>query len=570
MITKNELRKNTINSLLTTNNNAKFIVPEYQRPYVWDEDKAYKLFDDIWEFTSKQESVNTEETYFLGSLVACENRHNIEIIDGQQRITSIFLLLRAIYTRLIQEDSNDATEHLKNRIAPAIWEVDKKTNKPNYKKPLLESKVLADEGNDVLKQILISGTVVENAKDNYSKNYLKYLNLYDEKAKSNRHMLDDFIILLLDGTVLLPIITDKEDIALTIFSTLNDRGMPLTNADKFKAEIYKKLDKSKRKDFINDWKELETNVDKIKDGSMQNLFYYYMFYLRAKEGDNSASTPGLGNFFLADKEKKYLMDSDLLDNLNKVLDFITILELREANESLSWSTNKDIMKSLDILYEYPNEFWKYPVITYYLKYNKKKDFEVRFTKFLHMLIVILTIRYIENPSVNGIKPDIVKLDVDIIKSIHPQFPEIVVSDELREKIVTPHSKLFRMLLAIMAYMEPTQKELLETRKWEIEHILPQKWQKSYFGDEKSDSEIKEIIEHLGNKIPLRKKLNIDAGNNYIDKKVVEYAKSKIKVAYNLRNLTKWSFEQIHQRDADVSKDIINLFRKYIKEYKKIN
>lgn len=571
MITKNELKKNTINSLLTTNNNSKFIVPEYQRPYVWDEDKAGKLFDDIWDFTLKQRSVNTEETYFLGSLVACENRHNIEIIDGQQRITSIFLLLRAIYTKLSFEGSNDKTDNLKNRIAPAIWKVDKKTNKPNYKNPLLESRVLADEGNEVLKNILITGMVDESAKDNYSRNYIKYLNLYDEMAQKERHRLDDFIILLLDSTILLPIITDREDIALTIFSTLNDRGMPLTNADKFKAEIYKRLDKSKRKDFIENWKELETSVNKLKDGSMHNLFYYYMFYLRAKNGDSSTTTPGLGDFFLKDKEVKYLLDANLLNNLNIILDFITILENRESNEKLAWSSNVNILKSLDILYEYPNEFWKYPVITYYLKYNKKKDFESRFVKFLNNFIVLLVVRYINNPSVNGVKPDIAKLDVDIINNVHPQFPNIeIIENELREKLVTPHSKLVRMLLTIVAYKEPAQKNLLETRKWEIEHILPQKWQKSYFGDDKSDEEIREIIEHLGNKVPLKKKLNIEAGNNYIDKKVVEYAKSKIIVAYKLKDLTKWSFSQIYQRDADISKEIVDLFKKYLKEYKKSN
>ncbi len=570
MITKNELKKNTINSLLTTSNNLKFIVPEYQRPYVWDEEKAEKLFDDIWEFTKKQKSVNTEETYFLGSLVACENRHNIEIIDGQQRITSLFLLLRAIYTKLSNEDSSDKTENLKNRIAPAIWEVDKKTNKPNFNKPLLESRVLADEGNEILKKILITGKVTAEARDNYSKNYLRYLELYDEESKNNRHKLDDFIILLLDSTIILPIITDKEDIALTIFSTLNDRGMPLTNADKFKAEIYKKLDKSKRKDFIDKWKEIETNIDKLKNGSMQNLFYYYMFYLRAQIGDNSTTTPGLGDFFLKDKNLKLLLDSNLLDNLNKILDFITVLENRESNEKLSWSLNIDILKALDILYEYPNEFWKYPVITYYLKHNKKKDFEKIFIKFLNNLIVLLVVRYIENPSVNGVKQDIAKLDVDIINSVSPQFPDIKISDDFRTNLITPHSKLFRMLLSIMAYMETTQKGLLETRKWEIEHILPQKWQKDYFGKDKTEDEIKGIIEHLGNKVPLKKKLNIDAGNNYIDKKVIEYEKSTIKVAYNLRKLTKWGFDEITLRDADVSKAIVELFKKYIKDYKKNN
>ena len=67
-------------------------------------------------------------------------------------------------------------------------------------------------------------------------------------------------------------------------------------------------------------------------------------------------------------------------------------------------------------------------------------------------------------------------------------------------------------------------------KWEIEHIFPQKWHNNYFNNqEKSEEEIKEQIEHLGNKIPLEKKLNIEAGNGYFGRKKENYQKSNIQV-----------------------------------------
>ena len=75
-----------------------------------------------------------------------------------------------------------------------------------------------------------------------------------------------------------------------------------------------------------------------------------------------------------------------------------------------------------------------------------------------------------------------------------------------------------MLLKIIAYEQ--QEELLPER-WEIEHIFPQKWQKNYF-DEVPDNIIKEQIEHIGNKLPIEKKLNITAGNGYFEKKKKEY------------------------------------------------
>mgnify|MGYP003305625739 CR=1 FL=1 len=91
---------------------------------------------------------------------------------------------------------------------------------------------------------------------------------------------------------------------------------------------------------------------------------------------------------------------------------------------------------------------------------------------LNNLIVLLVIKYIENPSTNGIKADIAKLDVDIIKNVHPQFPELTLDDSLRKKMCTSHTKLFRMLLTIMAYMEPSQKEILENRPSRGGRVMP--------------------------------------------------------------------------------------------------
>ena len=92
-----EVNKQSVKQLLETGKEKKFVIPEYQRPYAWSDEQIQTLFDDLAEYTGN----NTESTYFLGTIVAYENENGEqEIIDGQQRITSLFLLLRAIYTKL--------------------------------------------------------------------------------------------------------------------------------------------------------------------------------------------------------------------------------------------------------------------------------------------------------------------------------------------------------------------------------------------------------------------------------------------------------------------------------------
>lgn len=71
-----------------------FIIPEYQRPYAWTEEQVVTLFDDLWEFVSNK----NQRTYFLGNIVFYKNEENEqEIIDRQQRITSLFLLIKNLY-----------------------------------------------------------------------------------------------------------------------------------------------------------------------------------------------------------------------------------------------------------------------------------------------------------------------------------------------------------------------------------------------------------------------------------------------------------------------------------------
>lgn len=102
MSTAIEVNKQSVETLLGSGKTKPFVIPEYQRPYAWTAEQVETLFEDLWEFTSDIGGTEREASYFLGSIVAYENeKGEQEIIDGQQRITSLFLLLRAIYTKLV-------------------------------------------------------------------------------------------------------------------------------------------------------------------------------------------------------------------------------------------------------------------------------------------------------------------------------------------------------------------------------------------------------------------------------------------------------------------------------------
>lgn len=568
MATTISVNKQTIEQFLLNARTKPFVIPEYQRPYSWISDQIDTLFNDIWEFTCNEGGTDKEGTYFLGSIVSYENdKGEQEIIDGQQRITSIFLLLRAIYTKLngVEEKTEEAKNFI-SKIEPLIWSTNKLTGKVDYSSILLNSKVINETENEILKNILESGEIDEKLEDNYSKNYNQILKLIEEKSVENALMIYQFIYALLNQVIILPITADSQETALTIFSTLNDRGLPLSDADIFKAKIYNHLkNKVEKEEFIEKWKELEEDTQNISE-SIQQLFYYYMFYLRALENDRNSTTPGLRKYYSANKFKK-LLETDILDNLRKILNIWEVIANPKVSiENESWSENRDILKVLNILTSYPNEFWKYPVIVYYLSHKDKKDFEGKFLKFLRKLYVELLKKYIEIPTINAVKSNILKLNAEIINSDKPIFDfKSLSEDEIKEKIKTPHRNAVRMLLKTLTY--DIQDELLE-KKWEIEHILPLKWENNY--DLRENEKIaREKIEHLGNKTPFEKKLNIIATNNYFSKKKTYYLDSKIKMTREIGKikLDKWDLDDIVERDVRMTDKIVSILKLWDKEYK---
>ena len=569
------VNKQTVLQLLTSGQETPFDIPEYQRPYSWGEDEICTLFDDLWNFSVERGKEDGAKSYFLGCVVSYHENSERQIIDGQQRITSLFLLLRAIFAMLESEDAKtEEATHFIGEIKPALWKRNEKTGKEDRTKMLLTSEVVTDSGNEILRCILETGKTKEDATDNYSKNYNKFMELYLDKSQNSPLQIYDFILAVLNYTILLPIDADDQETALTIFNTLNNRGLPLSDADIFKSHIYKYLDDDTKKTFIHKWKELEADSAEVNE-SVQSLFYYHMFYLRAQEQDVKTTTPGVRKYYL--EKNKNRLTVEVIDELTKNLRLWEVINGRtEIDEP--WSKNMEIRKALDILSSYTNEFWKYPVSIYYMQYKDRDNFEELFLKFLRKFCVLLLAKFLEQPTVSAVKGDILKLNAQIIDTEHPVFnagfEEKKVADEYEAQaegkrtdglIINPQRRVERMLLKLLAYTSKEQTKLLPTY-WEIEHIFPQTWDSKYFNLDEDDTN--EKLEHLGNKLPLEKKLNISASNNYFATKKEKYKKSEIAICAKLGNssLASWTPDNIVENDSKIAAQVKQLFLTWVADY----
>ena len=570
------VNKQTVLQLLTSGQETPFVIPEYQRPYSWSEDEICTLFDDLWNFSIERYQPNGAKSYFLGCVVSYKENEERQIIDGQQRITSLFLLLRAIFAMLENgETKTDEVSHFIGEIEPAIWKKDEMTGKVDRTQMLLKSEVVSDSGNELLRNILETGFAKNDATDNYSKNYNKFIELYVEKAQKDPLHIFQFILSLLKYTILLPIDADDQETALTIFNTLNNRGLPLSDADIFKSYIYKTLNDEGKKTFIKKWKELESDSAKVSE-SIQSLFYYHMFYLRAKDNDVKTTTPGVRKYYL--EKGKNRLTADVIDCLAESLHLWEVVNGRNPIDTESWSQNMEIRKILDCLSSYSNEFWKYPVSIFYMQYKHREDFESLFLKFLRKFFVMLLTRFLEAPTISAVKGDILKLNAQIISTYQPDFvagfEEKKTEDKYELKaekertdnlLIKPNRKVERMILKLLAYQEEAQTDLLPSY-WEIEHIFPQTWDSKYYNLDEDEANDK--LEHIGNKLPLEKKLNISASNNYFNKKKEKYKESKIAVSAELgkSSLLEWNLTNIVDNDKERCEQIKALFKQWIDEY----
>lgn len=555
--------RKTVGKLFTDMQNKKFIIPEYQRPYKWDMDKCDTLWQDILDFYESGGATNQE--YYLGTIVSYKNEDDekfVDIIDGQQRITSFFLLLRAFYTKLEGMNQTDPrVKGLMGQISPCIWDVDAISQLVEDKSKIhIESKVATDEDNHTFHVILETGHHDPLKKDRYSENYKYFLDKCSEYASTNPIRWQELCVSILQKCIILPIECDTPDTALRIFSTLNDRGMPLADSDIFKSEIYKsKPTPEEKKDFNDKWKDL-TEYCKKAGLSIDDVFRYYTHYLRGKNSDRSKEV-GLRKFYQMGAVKNERLHAvDIIDNINELTLFWLYINKDIKESSIQFELSIKSRKQLQILNCYPNEFWKYLVSVYYLVYKSEQDFEPKFADFLERLQAFILVKFIEKPTVNAIKDDIYQKCILIAHKQDPVLKIAIDQQALSERIpIYSYSRITRALLLVHTYLHPDQEEVIP-HIHEIEHIFPKKWQNTNYNGW-DVQEAKMYLEKFGNKILFEKKLNIQAGNGYFNAKKIRYNESEIKCVKDLANYPKsdWIKEDIIEREQRFTSDIIGYF-----------
>lgn len=502
---------------------ATFLIPDYQRPYAWGEDECKVLWEDLFSFSfpnNNCDSFDSSESYFLGPIVTFRNDEGkLEIIDGQQRLTTLLLLLRAFYNRLEHMKDNRSIK-MREDIEKCIWRANEFGEyDPNDLK--INSEVATDNDKEEFMDILRKGT--SEGKSRYATNFRYFQDKIGKFIEEYPSFFALYPARILNNCVLLPIEAESQDTALRIFSTLNDRGKPLSDSDIFKAQLYKFYSSiGKKEEFITTWKELDELVTKIfhpyRGTPLDELFTRYMYYERALLTNRSSMTEGLRKFY--EKNGYVLLRREqTLENLVLLADFWK--DVYSQNED---RFSVDVLKRLFVLNYAPNSLWTYIVSVYFMHYKNAENMldNEKFYMFLNRLTGFTWAYAISNPGITALRAPVFNEMVNIVENKEIAFENYLFQEELFRSQFTNFSfsntrAITKSMIVWWAFSFDSQELLPLDATYDIEHIFPRNRQVKEGGLSND-----EVLEMLGNKSVLERRVNIRASDYRFADKIKYY------------------------------------------------
>lgn len=254
----------------------------YQRQYKWLKDPVERLLDDVFykfnsDYLEIEDSMEPENAankigwYYLNTYVTNTIEGKVFLVDGQQRLTTITLILIQLYQISLKEES-ELSEWVKSKIFGIVGP--KKIFWLNH------------EGHSKTLEKLLNGEVLDNIDVSVgvtSKNMVensKYIKSWLEKDLSTKHKLETFIYYFLRRLQLVKLEVSQADVPM-VFEVINDRGVRLKPYEILKGKLLGQIDKDELKtlDLNKVWERQVSKVNEISEDEIDSFFEYY---IRAK------------------------------------------------------------------------------------------------------------------------------------------------------------------------------------------------------------------------------------------------------------------------------------------------
>lgn len=524
-----------------------YIIPSYQRPYAWTVDQASELFDDLKAFYDAEE----EEGYFLGSivLIKSEERPLAEVIDGQQRLTTLTILLAAM--ACAHDEANK--DELKDYIVEPGKKVEKIEPKPRLSlrerdRPFFK-KYIQEFALDKL--LALDESALENeSQANILRNCKHFQKVIADTFAEPEELLD-FVTFLMTRCYLVAVSTPNEASAFRVFSVMNSRGLDLQPTDIIKADMIGKLkSETDRQEYNDKWEEME--VELTRDG-FKDLFTYLRMIHAKEKAKKSLLEEFRSQVLPAHPDTKVFID-DVLQPYAEALEFI---------RSASYTATKDaetVNGYINWLNRIDNSDWIPPAMLFLKKHRNDPallaDFFKRLERlaaYIHMCRIYVNDRIDKYASlIAEIEDDTPLDDMESISLDYRAMSRFIETLDGNVYELTPRRRNY-LLLRLDSFISDGA-ATYDTKVLTIEHVLPQTVNQDSEWTEwwPDTNERKQWVHRLANLVPLNKKKNSAAQNYAFERKCeIYFAGTKNVSSYALTSQVmkkdKWTPKVISKR-----------------------
>jgi uncharacterized protein with ParB-like and HNH nuclease domain len=541
-----------------------FDIPHYQRPYLWTLEETGELWDDLTGAVDSGNGLPIDEVppYFLGAIVLIKQDHSADakVVDGQQRLTTLTILLSALREAMVDEDRKAGlTEFLydegnpilgtTNRYRLQVRDRDRKFFKEHVQEPGgLQHLAKIDEAR--LESI---------SQKSLRANALFLLERAMDLPEEARQRLATF---LLTRCVLVVVTSPDLDSAYRVFAVLNNRGLDLSHTDILKAEVVGQLPPAVSEEYSEKWEEAENalGVDPFKA-----LFAHIrMIYVKQKMG--ASLLKEFRKHVLSKHNAKELIDDVILPYSDAYED-ITTASFESASQA------DKINGLLRWLGQIDNFDWIPPAITFLKEHRDEAQELVRFLTDLERLAAAMMItRVVITKRIQWYGRLLTAMEKG--EDLYAEQSPLQLTAEERAKVTTALDGDIYTIKNVPRYVLLRLDALLSGGEAHynlpvisIEHVLPQtpsgssEWLVNFPDETKRAS----LVHRLGNLVLLSGRKNAAASNCDFDEKKAKYFRGKGGVSHfalttQVLSESAWTPDVIERRQRELLSKLVELWR----------
>jgi uncharacterized protein with ParB-like and HNH nuclease domain len=539
-------------------NGLRYEIPKFQRDYTWETDQWDDLWQDIQLLLSKEET-----EHYMGYLVLqTVNNKNYAVIDGQQRLTTMSLILLAVLKCLnnlaekgVESDNNiKRRDNLQNSY---IGYVDPVTLISNNKLKLNRN------SDDYYKQYLVLLKELPLRNTNASEKHMRDCFLwFFEKVKNKFKTGEElaFFVETISDKIFFTVIEVSDQLnAFKVFETLNARGVQLSASDLLKNHLFSVVDETQP--HMNELTELEniwtSLIDKLGEQKLEDYLRYFW----------NSSHKSVAKKQLFKTIKQNISTKAAVFNLVRDLKDTADVYLAVNNpEDEFWKSQKETRDGL-------NELKLFQIKqTNSLLLSDYKNLDAEQFKKLVKCCSVISFRYNVIGGLNPNEQESVynhlalqisqekRFDLKLFQSVY--VSDVNFENDFSSKVFKNNSRNHKIVKYILAKIEEYRfKNEISTESdlFRIEHILPESADETWGGF--TQEEIERSVFRLGNLTLLEKKLNHEADKLVFDLKLKVYEKSNCQLTKSIvENYQSWTERKMADRQKQLAKDAKVIWR----------